>query len=1533
MKYRTTFAFLAMTAALPAATKVFQAFEGDGLDGWQAEGAAFGMAPAGGRTDDMESPFTAYSGDSLIVSAHGGDAATGTLSSPEFSIEQPYITFLIGGGNEAGKTAAQLIVDGKPVREAVGTRNLRMAPMVWDVADLKGKKATIRLVDAATGSWGVIAVDHIMFTDNPNKKFPATTRAGKPFVDNLQLTKALPGANIPKDTTLTVAADYKGQKITSPTAITFDDEGRVLVAETHRFREGVEDDRDNLFWYLDDLASMKTSDRLALHEKWKDKVSLEHMTSKSELIRRLADSDGDGKFEESTVFADDFNDVLDGTAAGIFYYDGCIYFACIPKIYMMRDQDGGGAADARKVVQDGFGVRISLSGHDLNGFTLGPDGRIWGTTGDRGLSFVTKEGRKYEYPDEGLVYNFEPDGSDFQIFHTGLRNPKEIAFDDLGNPFSVDNNSDQGDASRIVYLVEGGESGWQMEHQAMHTFHRQIGLEEHPPSRWMDGKMWEMRNPSQPAYIVPPAALLTAGPSGLTFHPGAGFLKSEVGRFLICDYRGGAANSGIWSFQMKPDGAGMAMADSRRFLWGVAATDVEYSWDGRVFVSDFVTGWESHEDGRLLSLDAGKDQFLANEVAGTVRIMKQGFEDRSSAELANLLRHPDMRIRLRAQIALTRHDDAVSRFTEAADSSDFHVRLHGIWGLGIAARRGFTPRPFSEFEGIPDAAQGAAAAKKLAALLDDSDAEIRAQALRALASSRATLDLPLGPLLADASPRVRFFAAIAAGKLGLTAFYGPILDLLRENDNRDAYLRHAGIYALQHLAENPNILTGLVADESPAIRLAAVVALRRLKNPDVSRFLADADPAVADEAIRAIGDLDIVSRRPQAAALLDNLGARKWSPFMLRRLIENAFRVGTAEDAARVVKVAADAGMPEIVRKEAFRLLREWTKPFPVDQLTGHWNPLEKRADDTVAPTLAAALPDLLTRKDFALAAALDLAAKYQLEAPGLDSPALEKLAEDTSLPAAARGAAMRLVIARQPENLADFLGHLAGDPANEVALTALESIAKLTPEAATPALEAAVNSADAARTQQTWRILDDLRGPAIDGIFVKQLTTLTAAKGVSTSGIELLAAAAKRKSPEVVSALAAYNKAISDSPNPLAKWNIALDGGDPAAGRALFESHPASECMRCHRAEDGHAAGGETAPNLAGIGKRHDRPYFLESMIQPSATIAPGFGTVMVNFKNGASLTGNVLDDTADHLDVDSEGKSLRLSRSDIDSVSTPVSPMPPMGDLLKPAEMRDVIAFLAGLTEGGERPAAVEPAPFDPATLVKSEPAPAPQPAEKPIEKPAEPAIAAAAPPAPEPAAESTAPDPAVMKTGSQQFMLCGACHGQKGEGTPAGPPLAASEWVGGPAENLIRIQLRGLVGPIEVKGQTYNIAGGMAPLAYQTDEQISAVLTYVRNSFGNSAPPVAPADITALRGEVGKPQLVVADLIPLPIAAEPGLAPADSAEPGKPPAAENPASTGKYADLEPADTAIWRWLGLAALLALIAFMSTAFRKKSDH
>ena len=819
------------------------------------------------------------------------------------------------------------------------------------------------------------------------------------------------------------------------------------------------------------------------------------------------------------------------------------------------------------------------------------------------------------------------------------------------------------------------------------------------------------------------------------------------------------------------------------------------------------------------------------------------------------------------------------------------VRVGGIWGLGILSRRGASPLPFAEFIDLPILKARNKADLKLISLLKDKSPEIRSQALRVLADSKCDTNLiPLSPLLADDSPRVRFFAAMLVGKRKMISCYGPICDMLKENGNRDVYLRHAGIFALQNMASNPSIITVLVSHESAAVRLAATVALRRMKSPDVVVFIQDPDPEVADEAIRAICDNDMTNQRPSVAGLLDSLTSRAWTPFMLRRLIHNAFRIGTAENAGRVLKVATNPQIPEIVRNEALRLLSMWTEPFPVDQLTGHWRPLEKRDPSVIRSVLVPALPELLHQDGLVLTAALEWVGHYQIQVPGLDDKYLRDLVKSPAVPAAARAAALDLFIQRKPQDISNFLTEMAADPTDDVALTAISAIAKLSPDTALPTLETAVDSDRIQRAQKTWSVLATLPGDAVDALIVKKLDELRTANGISSSAIELTAAAKKRRSPTVKSALAAFNQSLTESKDPLAKWNSALKGGDPVAGAAVFTSHPASECMRCHRAAEGHSAGGDTAPNLAGIAKRHlDPRYFLESMINPSAVIAPGFGVVLIDFKNGASLSGNLTAETPEHLDIVAAGKSFRILRTDIATITPPASPMPPMGALLNPSELRDLVAWLASLDQGGENaPSIIEPSSFDPATL-------------KGTGKTASPST-------------TSGIDPAFLKIAKGQFMLCAACHGQNAEGTAVGPPLAGSEWVMGPVENLIRIQLRGLQGPIRVKGMEYNLPAGMAPLAYQTDEQIAAVLTYVRNSFGNSASPVSPASVTALRAEVGKPQITAAEL----------MAPDASAPPN---GAPTPPANGKYDTLKPTSP-YNKWIAIGIGLFVVGNIAAAFK-----
>jgi hypothetical protein len=115
-----------------------------------------------------------FLGKGLVNTFRGGDDATGTLNSPPFKIERRFVAFLVGGGHNEQKLALQLLVKGQVVRSATGPNDRSggseaLAPDSWDIADLAGQTASIRIVDEAKGGWGHLNVDHLRQTDTQPK--------------------------------------------------------------------------------------------------------------------------------------------------------------------------------------------------------------------------------------------------------------------------------------------------------------------------------------------------------------------------------------------------------------------------------------------------------------------------------------------------------------------------------------------------------------------------------------------------------------------------------------------------------------------------------------------------------------------------------------------------------------------------------------------------------------------------------------------------------------------------------------------------------------------------------------------------------------------------------------------------------------------------------------------------------------------------------------------------------------------------------------------------------------------------------------------------------------------------------------------------------------------------------------------------------------------------------------------------------------------------------------------------------------------
>jgi len=246
-------------------------------------------------------------------------------------------------------------------------------------------------------------------------------------------------------------------KLGSPVAIALDEQNRVYVAEEYRFNRGTQENRSNpalatLYLLEDDLQIRTLDDRLRVFKKWSHKFpgGMDWFTKYADQVRMLEDTKGTGRADVSEVLAT-FSEPLDGLCAGVLARDGDLFITCIPSLRKLAK-----GSSRPEPLLTGFGVNCGFLGHDLHGLTFGPDGKLYFSVGDRGFHVTTKEGATLSGPRTGAVFRCNPDGTELEVVHRGLRNPQELAFDQYGNLFADDNNCDKGDFARLVYVVEDG---------------------------------------------------------------------------------------------------------------------------------------------------------------------------------------------------------------------------------------------------------------------------------------------------------------------------------------------------------------------------------------------------------------------------------------------------------------------------------------------------------------------------------------------------------------------------------------------------------------------------------------------------------------------------------------------------------------------------------------------------------------------------------------------------------------------------------------------------------------------------------------------------------------------------------------------------------------------------------------------------------------------------------------------------------------------------------------------------------------------
>jgi quinoprotein glucose dehydrogenase len=1033
--------------------------------------------------------------------------------------------------------------------------------------------------------------------------------------------------------------------LANPVALNFDNKGRCYLVETWRFEHGVIDLRNHMDWLDDDLASKSVEDRIALVRR-KMGPNYRSFAKFPDVVRLLEDTRGEGKADKSTVFAE-FHGLADGIAAGVVTRKDNVYLTNIPNLWLLRDTKGTGKADEQKSLSYGYGIRYNFIGHDLHGPRFGPDGKLYFSIGDRAANVTQSvDGSHVENLESGSVFRCNPDGSKLEIFATGLRNPQSLAFDEYGNLFSGDNNPDYGDPARWVYVVEDGDSGWRVGYQYNHN---PVG-----GGPWMNERLWQVQSNSTAAYLIPPVADLGAGPSGVAYYPGTGLSKEYERHFFECDFRGGFTGSGVHTFTLEPDGAGFKLTHLKNFIWDTLATDIVFGPQGGVYLTDWVEGWHVTGVGRIYHVF---DSEVMNEpiVKEVKDLLATGFEKREPAELIKLLSHRDQRVRQEAQFELAdRGASMIAPLSAPATKGESQLaRIHAMWALGQIAEKN------------PDAL------KSVLPLISDPDAEIRAQAARLLGDHHvADAYDGLLKLLTDSHLRVRYFAAMGLGKLGTADAIPALITMLRENADKDVYVRHAGVDALVRL-NNWDAIAGAAKDESRSVRMASLLAMRRLGRSEISQFLHDSDKQLVLEAARAINDLPIKGALPELASMLRKA---EWPDYVMIRVVNANYRLGGADNARALAGYAADPSAPRRWRVAALQDLADWAKPGLRDRVTNATRPLPDRdpsvAREAAGPILASVLHN---QPSSVIVAALDVIKKLNVR----DASVLMQLAGDQTLSADVRAGAVSTMAAQNDPKLSDMVNLALKDPDEHVRSAAIVAMAKL-PDAASRMIPL-LDNGSVHEQQAAFEALGQIEGKAADSAIADWMDKLLLHHVKPELELDVLDAAQNRKVPQVAAKVERYNKLLSTS-DPLAPYRVALQGGDAAEGGKIFRLRTDVSCIRCHTV---NGTGGIVGPVLDGVGTRQNRQYLLESIVYPNAQIAKGFEGVILKLKDGRVLTGVVKKETDKDLQIiDADSHETTVPLADIALRQRGQSAMPEgLAQLLSRRDLRNLVEFLANL------------------------------------------------------------------------------------------------------------------------------------------------------------------------------------------------------------------------------------------------------------
>ncbi len=339
--------------------------------------------------------------------------------------------------------------------------------------------------------------------------------------------------------------------VTNPTVIDIDHRGRVWVCEANNYRPAI--------------TGRKADPR-------GDRVVI------------LEDTDGDGRFNKSTVF---YQDPELNAPIGLWVAGNRAIVSQSPYVWLLTDTDGDDKADKKEIIFSG--IEGEQHDHGIHSFVMGPDGKFYFAVGNEGKQLLGKNGeqlrdkngqiidfKKYR---QGLVIRCDEDFTNLEVLGHNFRNNYEPAIDSYGTIFQSDNDDDGNRGVRINFVMENGNYGYTDELTGAGWRVKRTNQEDSIPFRH-----WHLNDPG----VVPNLLQTGAGsPTGLIFYEGNLLPGMYRNQMIHCD----AGPNVVRSYSVSKSGAGYT-ASINNLLQGTKdqwfrPSDAATAPDGSVFVSDW----------------------------------------------------------------------------------------------------------------------------------------------------------------------------------------------------------------------------------------------------------------------------------------------------------------------------------------------------------------------------------------------------------------------------------------------------------------------------------------------------------------------------------------------------------------------------------------------------------------------------------------------------------------------------------------------------------------------------------------------------------------------------------------------------------------------------------------------------------------------------------------------------------------------------------------------------------------------------------